>query len=38
MLKVLFGTPVGILSILTVIGATAVVSYWLYFTFKKHED
>ncbi|MCX7628350.1 MAG: DUF3149 domain-containing protein [Methylophilaceae bacterium] len=38
MLEVLFGSSVGILSIITVVGATAVVTFWLYFTFKKHED
>lgn len=38
MLKVLLGTPVGIMSIVTVVGATVVICYWLYFIFKKHED
>ncbi len=38
MLKILFGTPVGIMSIVTVVGATVVICYWLYFIFKKHED
>ncbi len=38
MLKVLFGTPVGILSIVTIVGATAVIAFWLHFIFKKHDD
>lgn len=37
MLKVLFGTPVGIMSIMTVLGTAVVVSFWLYFTFRKHD-
>jgi len=38
MLKVLFGSSIGIMSIVTVVGATVVIAYWLYFIFKKHED
>ena len=38
MLKILFETPVGILSMVTIIGATVVITYWLYFIFKKHDD
>lgn len=38
MLKVLFGSSIGILSIVTVVGATVVIGFWLYFIFKKHED
>lgn len=38
MLKILFETPVGIMSVVTVVGATVVIAYWLYFIFKKHED
>lgn len=38
MLKVLFGTPVGIMSLITVVGTCVVISYWLYFTFKKHDE
>ena len=38
MLKILFETPVGIMSVVTVVGATVVIGYWLYFIFKKHED
>ena len=38
MLKILFETPVGIMSMVTIIGATIVITYWLYFIFKKHDD
>jgi len=38
MLKILFETPVGIMSVVTIVGATVVIGYWLYFIFKKHED
>jgi hypothetical protein len=38
MLSVLFGTPVGIMSIITVVGTMFVVSFWLYYIFKKHEE
>ena len=38
MLKVLFETPAGIMSMITIIGATVVICYWLYFVFKRHED
>lgn len=37
MLKILFGSTIGIMSILTVIGAIVVVAYWLYFLVK-HQD
>lgn len=37
MLNVLFNTPVGIMSILTITATTVVISFWLYFTFKKHD-
>ncbi|GBG13477.1 probable potassium transport system protein kup [Novimethylophilus kurashikiensis] len=38
MLDVLFKTPVGLMSILTVTGTMVVVSFWLYFIFKKHDN
>jgi hypothetical protein len=39
MLNVLFGSPVGVMSIITVVGTMIVISFWLYFIFfKKHED
>ena len=38
MLKVLFGSTVGVMSILTVLGTSIVVCFWLYFTFKKHDE
>lgn len=37
MLKVLFGSSIGLLSIATVIGATVVVAFWAYFLIK-HQD
>ncbi|HEY3325584.1 MAG TPA: DUF3149 domain-containing protein [Novimethylophilus sp.] len=38
MLKVLFGSTVGIMSILTVLGTSIVICFWLYFAFKKHDE
>lgn len=38
MLKVLFGSTVGIMSLITVVATTIVIAGWLYFLFKKHED
>jgi hypothetical protein len=35
MLKVLFGSTIGILSIVTVVGATVVVVFWAYYLYKK---
>jgi len=37
MLNVLFNTPVGIMSVITVTGTMVVVTFWLYFIFKKHD-
>jgi hypothetical protein len=38
MLKILMGTPVGIMSLVTVVGTMVVVTFWLYFIFKKHDE
>jgi len=38
MLKILLGSPVGLMSLMTILGTCVVVGYWLYFIFKKHED
>jgi hypothetical protein len=38
MLKVLFGSTIGVMSILTVLGASVVVGFWLHFIFKKHDE
>ncbi len=38
MLKVLFGSTVGVMSILTVLGTSIVICFWLYFVFKKHDE
>ncbi len=38
MLKVLLGTPIGIMSTVTVVGTIVVISFWLYYIFKKHEE
>jgi len=38
MLKVLFGTPVGVMSLVTVVGTCIVVAFWLYFIFVKKHD
>lgn len=38
MLKVLFGSTVGIMSLITVVATAIVIGFWLYFVFKKHED
>jgi hypothetical protein len=35
MLNVLFGSTIGILSIITVVGAIVVVSFWSYYVYKK---
>ncbi len=35
MLKVLLGSSIGILSIVTVIGAIVVVGFWSYFVYRK---
>jgi hypothetical protein len=35
MLKVLLGSTIGILSIVTVVGAIVVVAFWSYFVYKK---
>ncbi|MBI5330118.1 MAG: DUF3149 domain-containing protein [Betaproteobacteria bacterium] len=35
MLKVLFGSSIGILSIITVVGAIVVVAGWSYWMYKK---
>lgn len=37
MLKVLLGSSTGLLTIATVIGATVVVVFWVYFLIK-HQD
>lgn len=38
MLEVLFGSSIGILSIITVLGASLVMCFWLYFAFRKHDE
>lgn len=38
MLKVLFGSTVGVMSLVTVVATAIVITFWLYFIFKKHED
>lgn len=38
MLKVLLGTPVGVMSLFTVVATMVVISFWLYFIFKKHDE
>lgn len=37
MLKVLFGSTTGIMSIATIVGATIVVVFWAYYLIK-HQD
>jgi hypothetical protein len=38
MLKVLMGTPVGIMSLITVVATMVVITFWLYYIFKKHDE
>lgn len=38
MLKILMGTPVGIMSLVTVLGTMVVITFWLYYIFKKHDE
>jgi len=38
MLKILMGTPVGIMSLVTVVGTMVVITFWLYYIFKKHDE
>jgi hypothetical protein len=38
MLKVLFGSQIGILSIVTVVGAIVVVAGWSWWMWKKSKD
>lgn len=35
MLKILFGSSIGILSIVTVVGAIVVVVFWTWYMYKK---
>lgn len=35
MLKILFGSSIGILSIVTVVGAILVVAFWSWYMYKK---
>jgi hypothetical protein len=37
MLKVLLGSSIGILSIITIVGAIVVVGFWSYFVYKKSQ-
>lgn len=37
MLQVLFGSSIGILALLTVIGSVAIVAFWIYFWIK-HQN
>lgn len=38
MLKVLFGSQIGILSIVTVVGATVVIAGWSWWMWKKSKE
>ncbi|TCV89095.1 DUF3149 domain-containing protein [Sulfurirhabdus autotrophica] len=37
MLKILFGSSIGIMSVLTIVGAIVVVGFWVAYWFK-HQD
>lgn len=37
MLSILFGSPIGLLSIATVVGAIVIVAYWLFYWIQ-HQD
>ena len=38
MLNVLFGSTVGVLSLITIIATCGVVVFWLYFIFMQHDE